>query len=524
MFNKHNIILAVLAIIFFVIYSWHGIIAPQIYNSPDETANYFFIQQFVKNGDFFSPESLNIFLNNNLHPRSILYNGFSLVPQGFIGLPLFYGILAKIFSLALLKFFTPLLAVLGALAFYGTIRKIFNQKIAFLSLLLLLIFPIYGYYSARYLYPNVPGLALFLIAVWALYAGALHKEKSFKYLFVFAPALAISLAIRPTEAFWMLPVIICGLIVHRKNIDLRKVFYALAIIFIFAIPVLKNNLFLYGSVFSSGYGLDGPVFLGIAGAVSGKNFFSGIELPFGFNILEILKNVYTILIGYFWWYSVPAIFGFVFLLFDKIKKEEKTYILSALFVSAWLIFFYGSGMLADNPNIGRLTIGDSHFRYWLPVFVLIVPFGAFFWTRILEKLKLEKILLPAVLIFIFILSFFAVYYSVDDGLQNVAGVLKNNYQVKTEVLRIVPEKGIIVTGRQDKIFFPERKVIYAEKLQDNKLIENLSRIPGAEFYYYGLGLNAGNMAETDGFLRAHGFRLERVRIFGKEVLYKIIKK
>lgn len=518
MFKKQNIIIIISAIIFFSACSWFNAITFKIFNSPDETANYFFIQQFAKNGDFFSPEPLNGFLDNNLHPRSISYNGFSLVPQGFIGLPFFYGLLAKIFGLFFIKFFTPMLAILGALAFYGIIKKIFNGKIAFYSFFLFLLFPVFWYYSARSLYPNVPYLALFLIAVWALFSGALSKGAGYRYILIFAPALAAAIAIRPIEAVWMLPIIIAAAAADRKNISAVKIFYALAIMLFLAIPVLKSNLVLYGSVFGSGYNLTGPVFGNGAAAAPDKNF-----LPFGFNVPAIVKNICKILIGYFWWYSVPAAIGFIFLFFGKIKKEEKFYILSAVAVSAWLAFFYGSGAFADNPNM-RLTLGDSHFRYWLPIFALIIPFAAVFWARLSEKLKQEKILLPAALVFTATLSLFTIYFSVDDGLASIARVLRNSYEVKSEVLALVPEKGIIITGRQDKIFFPDRRVLYAEKFLDSKLIAGISGLSGVEFYYYGLGLSNKDMAEADNFLKIRGFKLERMRIFGKEVLYKIIKK
>jgi hypothetical protein len=498
MHRKQKIAIIILAIIFFSACSWFNIITLKIFNSPDETANYFFIQQFAKNNDFFSPEPLNAFLDNNLHPRSISYNGFSLVPQGFIGLPLFYGFLAKIFGLFFLKFFTPLAAVLGALAFFGIVKKIFNEKIAFYSMFLLLLFPVYWYYSARYLYPNVPSLSLFLIAVWALLSGALAKGARREYLFIFAPALAIAIAIRPIEAVWMLPIIIAVIIARKKNIYPIKIFYAFAIMMFLAIPVLKSNLVLYGGAFGSGYNLSGPV------------------------SADAVASVHRILIGYFWWYSAPAILGFIFLFFGKIKREEKFYIFSAVAVSAWLIFFYGSGALADNPNL-RLTLGDSHFRYWLPIFVFMIPFVALFWARLAEKLKQEKILLPAALAFTAVLSLFTVYFSVDDGLSSIAKVLGSNYEIKSEVLTIVPEKGIIITGRQDKIFFPDRRVLYAEKLLADELIAEMSALPGVEFYYYGLGLNRKDMAEADSFLKTRGLKLERARIFGKEVLYKISK-
>ncbi|MFA5134043.1 MAG: glycosyltransferase family 39 protein [Patescibacteria group bacterium] len=522
--SKQKVALVILSVIFFAAYSWFGLATPNIFNSPDETANYFFISRLHINGDFFSPEPLNAFLNSSIHPRSISYNGFSLVPQGFIGLPLLYGFLSKVLGLFLIKFFTPLLAVLGALAFYGIIGKTFNHKIAFLSMLLLLLFPAYWYYSSRYLYPNVPFLAFFLIAVWALYCGALHKEKKIKYLFIFSVSAALALAIRPVESLWFIPIIIIGIVLHRKKLSITKVAASLGIMLALAAPILVNSYILYGDPLGTGYGLmqavdysSAPAGIISSGAPNGQSIF----LPYGFNAGAIAKNVYKILIKYFWWFSIPAALGFFALFFCKIKKEEKFYIIGTLAVSIWLIIYYGSGVFYDNPNMGRLSMGDSHFRYWLPVFALAMPFAASFWVRLGEKIKQEKILISSVLIFVSFLSIYAVFSGVDDGLRAVRQVLWTNYGVKMEVMKILPENSIVITGRQDKIFFPDIKVLYSEKL-DNSLILNIVKTQNP-FYYYGVGLNAEDLVKTNNFLRIYGLKLERVRIFGKEVLYKLKK-
>jgi len=462
-------------------------------------------------------------LNNIVHPRSISYNGFSLVPQGFIGLPLFYGFLSRIFGIFVLKFFTPFLAILGALAFYGLIGKAFNHKIAFLSMLFLLLFPTYWYYSSRYLYPNIPFLAFLLIALWALSSGAVHKDKSYKYLFAFALSLGISLAIRPIEALWAVPIIIIGLFFYRKNIASIKIFYALVIMFALAIPVLTNNYFMYGDPLGAGYSLSQAVDFNsvqTGGAIAKGVNNGSVLLPYGFNAAAIAKNVYKFLIEYFWWFSLPAIFGFILMVTRKMNKNEKVYIFGTLTISFWLIIFYGSGVFYDNPNMA-LSIGDSHFRYWLPIFTLMMPFVALFWVRLFKKLKQDKILLPAMLIFTAVLSVHAVYWSLDDGLLSVQKVLQSNYQVKNAVSGFVPANGVIVTGRQDKIFFPERKVIYAENGLDNKLISDISKIRDIRFFYYGLGFSRDEVVRTDNLLRLHGLKLQRIQIFGKEVLYKL---
>lgn len=526
---RTKIIIGGLAILFFILYAWFGFATleagsltgfatPEIFNSPDETANYFFIERFAKHGDFFVPESLNYFLENRVHPRSISYNGISLVSQGFIGLPLLYGWIAKICGLGIVKFITPFLAVLGALAFYGIIKKIFDKKIAVLSLILLFLFPIFWYYSSRALYPNIPFVSLLLAAGWAGVNGAFLGGAKKHYLFIFAIAFGGALIIRPIEILWTAPALLILLFIYRKEVSFIRIIYSILILSFLALPALSNNYFLYGGIFKTGYTLTEAV---KHGAQTGIIKETKIDIfPFGFHPRIIWQNVYYFLIRYFWWYSAPAFFGFLIWLFGRKTKKQKAYLLTAALSSAWLALFYGSGIFADNPNFGRFVIGDSHFRYWLPIFIFMIPFIAIFWQIISKKFK---ILLPALIIFIAALSVNSVYFSLDDGLLAVKDNLEKNHKTKLEVLKITDPKDIIITARQDKIFFPERQVLYAEKINDDKLLSGVSALNTREFYYYTIGFNTEEFVKINHALRFYGLRLKRIEIFGKEVLYKLIK-
>jgi len=519
--RKEKGVLIGLAVLFFLIYSWFGTTTAKIFNSPDETANYFYISRYVEFGDFFMPEPLNYFLGNNVHPRSISYNGYSLVPQGFIGLAWFYGFLAKFFSLGSVKFFTPILSAAGALAFFGLIRIIFNKKIALLSFLLLLLLPAHWYYSSRFLYPNIPFASFLIIAIWTLASGALKKGGKKIYTIIFALSLALSLAIRPVEIFWIAGgALILGM-VYRKDISWRRVFGALAIAIFTAIPVFASNLFLYGGVFKSGYTLKDAV-------VYGNNFFNGelgdIKnnfLPYGFHPRAVWNNFRNVFINNLWWYAAPAFLGIYLWARSRPKKEEKIYFYISLAISTWLLIFYGSGVFTDNPNI-IFTIGDSHFRYWLPVFMAWIPFAAYFFIRLLKK----KLAIASVLAACAFLSMLAVYFSPDDGLLMVKNNLLQNYKVKTAAEKLVEPNDVIITSRQDKIFFPERKILYIRDIKDFKrpeLFLNISELGGRDFYYYGIGLRAKEFFELNEMLKIYGFKMERVDIFGKEVLYKLKK-
>lgn len=520
--NKEKIFLGGAALFFLAVYLWFPLTTPAIFNSPDETANYFFITQFAQNGDFFSPEPLNYFVSGALHPRSISWNGYTLAPQGFVGLPLLYGWLAKISGLGAVKFFTPLLAILGALAFYGIVKKIFGARAAMISFILLLMFPAYWYYVSRFLYPNVPFASFLLIAAWAAMNGALHRGGAKRYLMIFSIGLAAALAIRPVEFLWVLPLMALAFVFYGKNFSWHKLFYSALIMGFIAIPILANNLFLYGNVFGSGYTLKQPI--GAVADFGGKGdggAWSAIS-PYGLHLRAIAENINHIFIKYLWWFSAAVLLGFLISFFSKKRKETDAYFTIAALLSAWLVIYYGSGNFTDNPS-GGITIGDSHFRYWLPVFIVMMPFAGVAAEKIIFRLRpfYKNIFGAAGLFLAVVFSVYAAIFSQDDGLLAVKNNLKNSYEVKTAVMDIVGPDGIIITGRQDKIFFPERRVLYAQKIADPQLFYNLKKLKNKNFYIYAIGPTTEEFYTLGNIARVYGFELKRIAIFGKEVLYKL---
>lgn len=521
--SKEKLFLGGAALFFLAAYLWFPFAAPPIFNSPDETANYFFTRQLAESGDFFSSEPLNFFLSGAVRPRSISWNGYTLAPQGFVGLPLLYGWFARIFGTAVVKFFTPALAILGALAFYNLIKKIFNRRVAAVSFILLLSFPVYWYYASRYFYSNVPFVSFLIIAAWAAVSGALHKNGALRHLVIFCAAFSAALALRPNEAVWILPVLALNLWIFRHGISGKKIFYSVLMMGFAALPVLSATLFFYGNIFGSGYTLDGAVDIGPSAAVASGAAWGEI-LAYGFHPAAIIKNVYGIFIKYFWQYSTPALIGFLIFLFGKKRAGERSYVISAVLSVAWLIAVYGSGVFLDNPN-GGLTFGDSHFRYWLPVFIFMLPLIGIAADKIIFRLRpvMKFIAFLASFAFVAIMSVYLVFFSRDDGLLAVKENLEKNYAAKEAVLKITGPDDVVITGRQDKIFFPERRVLYTQKIADPQLFFSLKKLKNKNFYIYAIGPTAEEFYTMNNITRIYGFRLTRVAIFGKEVLYKLEK-
>ncbi|MCK5459773.1 glycosyltransferase family 39 protein, partial [Candidatus Parcubacteria bacterium] len=163
--NWQIVSLSILAGIFLFVYSFLSIATQNEnskFNSPDETANYFFAKRFAETGKISYFEPLNLEAGDIIRPRSAQSMDGKIAPTSFLGIILLYGFIAKIFGVWIIPFLTPFLAIIGVLFFYKLIKKIFDKNIAFFSSLFLLFCPAFWYYSEKSMYHNI-GFVVFLI-------------------------------------------------------------------------------------------------------------------------------------------------------------------------------------------------------------------------------------------------------------------------------------------------------------------------------------------------------------------------
>jgi len=127
----------------------------QRFDWPDEVSNFYFSSNFAKTSELAVAEPLNAVAQQQIHPRSFNVANGSILPGGFLGLPLLYGILAKIFTTHAIIYFTPIFSIIGALAFFGILRRLFELRTAKLAAVLMLMHPGWWYYSVTTMLPNV---------------------------------------------------------------------------------------------------------------------------------------------------------------------------------------------------------------------------------------------------------------------------------------------------------------------------------------------------------------------------------
>ncbi|MEK9158435.1 MAG: hypothetical protein AAB673_00325, partial [Patescibacteria group bacterium] len=176
-----------------------------------------------------------------------------------------------------------------------------------------------------------------------------------------------------------------------------------------------------------------------------------------------------------------------------------------IFVSIYLLTYYGSWLFYDNLN-QQFSIGSSHVRYFLPIFVLALPLVAGFLLWLWGRGPIVK---SAVAILFLVMSTTA-YLSVFaqfEGLSTVKNTVKA-YQIWQERVYSLTEKdAVILTRYADKYIFPGRRVIVGwDNTERKQAIVNIIKDNKA-VYYYDFKLTQAVGGEINNFLSAAEARL-----------------
>jgi len=529
--------------------------------SPDENANYIFSKLYKETGNLYFFEKYNLIADDIIIPRSYFSWQGVVKPVSFLGMIIIYGKIASIFGLGVIPFLTSFFAAIALFFYYLIIKKILGNKVGFISFLLLFSFPVFIYYSTRSMFHNILFLSFIIIAVYFL-INLLEKrpikknnfllknisleqknnyfKKLFKFDFVYSAlaGLFIGLAIgtRASELIWLVPAGLILLILKYKKLSFFRLAIFFSFIFLALMPIFYNNQVLYNSPFYGGYYEMNKSIEGISQASSGmfKSFFTGhfneiknlaksifdTIFYFGFHPRQSLNMFNEYCLKMFWWILGPAILGLLYLFFKQKNNFKKImpYGISWLVLSSILIIYYGSWKFVDNPDPTRFTIGNSYTRYWLPIYIGVLPFTAIFvqnFSKLISWIKNKKIfnflscfLKISLVIIIMILSFKFVYSGSEEGLKYYFNKTRVAKQEVSVLLEITEDNSVIITEYHDKFLFPERKVIVG-KFNDNKMnlqYYNLSKyIP---VYYYNFTLPENDLEYLNN---------RRLKEFGMEI-------
>ncbi|OIO52598.1 hypothetical protein COY93_03750 [Candidatus Uhrbacteria bacterium CG_4_10_14_0_8_um_filter_58_22] len=550
---RKNLLLTVsglaLAVIFFFAYSFLGLSVPNVYNSPDENANAVFARQFAADGRLYRVDELNLRtgLEGLVHPRSVRVVGGFQVPGGFLGLPVMFGLAIRVFGSASLPFVTPVLALLGALAWGCLLGWLFGRRVGMFGGLLLLVNPVWWYWAARSLMPNVAFCSLLLLAVtfvvWAPFFRVAERRcrDGWRLLRQADGALAgmflgLALAVRPVELYWIVLAVMVLAVVYRRSIPWSRVAVAGAFCLLTLAPFLILNQSLYGHWLMSGYG---DVGVGVSETTQGG---LGARLlgplrpwlfPLGFVPRLALANFWTYGVKFFWWWSALSVLSGAYLLLRRRNRtcsversrRIRSFLIVAAAVTGWLILFYGSWPVQDNPDPSAVTVGSSYLRYWLPTFVLsTAPLAAAFDCLLSRRFSWwRSAAVWTMLLATAVVSAAAVFGSAQEGLSAVRSSLVGYRSDVRTVLSLTGSDALIIVDRADKTIYPYRSVI--SPLRSEQTYEALPVAAAARpLYYYGLTFP---LKDLDWFranrLVPHGLDMEAVQELGQNTLYRIFR-
>ena len=544
------------------------------WTSPDETANYVFSKYYSQENKLSITENYNLIAKDIMRPRSFRSDNGEIKPVSFLGIILVYGTIAKIFSYRIIPFLTPFFGAIGLIFFYLLNKKLFSKENAFLSVFVLAFFPPYVYYTVRSMFHNVLFVVFLIIGLYFSVRMVEKMETETKktllngLLYSALGGLFVGLAVvtRTSELMWILPVLLIILVFNLKKIGIYKLLVFLIFLFVSLSPVLHYNKVLYGAPLSGGYSEmnssiqnlkdsgakmlkttvtgDFKKYSGIVNEVKKTLFYFGIHPRQSFHMF---KYYFVQMFGWLFWVGLAGITLFA-IKYKKSKKRHWVYLFSWLVLSFILIIYYGSWTFYDNPDPRSHTIGNSYTRYWLPVYLGIIPFFVYFVsqiTRIVGKFlasKKEKInnkffhlyISKAFLansfraIIVILIFFWSANFLLAGSEEGLVFLYQKSLKTKSEwqsLIKLTESNSVLITRYHDKLVFPERKVIVGDFNDKNMNIIYADLAGRLPVYYYNFSLRKIDIKYlNDKKFKELGIQIKEVKkITNDFTLYKIVK-
>ncbi|MBI4215532.1 MAG: glycosyltransferase family 39 protein [Parcubacteria group bacterium] len=479
--------LALLILAAFLTYSHLYRASGDHFNSPDEAAVYFFTNLLSNESTLKYSEPLNQSVEGQIHPRSMLSVNNYLVPITFPGILVILGLFAKLTSIQWSIYLIPMLSAIAPLLYYSLIRRLFDSKIAWISAFLFYLHPAFIYYSNRNFLPNVLFLDLFIIGLWFLWrAWADEYWKQNLFALLGGLMLALALWVRAFEIIWVIPFIAILLInpltSFSKGAKLWYAFIPAAVIFGLFLLVNQN---LYGHVLSTGYYLVNAPRALPENQAAQSTIDQGTETWLDWTIegiQNIASHFYYYYLFIFFWLSIPLILGIILARKEWGSPNQKIYFWLFIAVSLILIIFYGNWNFYDNINKDHISIGNSYTRYFLPSYILALPFIALFLLKISQGKRLYLALWSTAII---VPSLMITFHS-EEGLNVIKNHLQDYEKQRSIVIDATPPNAVILCERCDKIFFPDRKIMIVEDSNRTRWTETAKTLTNHDvpLYFY----------------------------------------
>ena len=430
---------------------WNG--GPsRIFESPDANVNYHFAVRLAQGLPLGVPSTISQ-MTEYITPRSAAVHAGLIVPSGFVGLIALYGFLSSFTSINLIPYWTLVFALLGLMHFYWLLKRVFSPQMAWWSVFICMVHPAWLYYTQRSLLPNVLFVSLLLMSSYYIYQIS-QRRRLWDYVGA-GLALSAAVMVRPSEAIWIAVAVISFVVIERRRLFLK---YIVATV-VSAIPAVVILLFAVMGQWSLLWGggnqllHQNPVSL----------WQTGITLlfPFGFHP----RLIWWVIERYVIWWQLPflvlALIGAASFRQNFREQRHRHYCWLTVFVATFLLCYYGSWLVQDNPVAGATTIGTSYIRYLLPLFTLLSPFVAWAIIGLTRQLapQYQKIFTVSIVGLLLIISVQRVLAEPQEGWLQQRRDLHSYERVLALTKRVVTPDTIIMTQKGDKYLWPTFAVI-----------------------------------------------------------------
>lgn len=449
-----------------------------VFNSPDANANYYFARSvFEGKGLGMELPTPPTSAHQYLFTRSTRVVQNTVVPSGFTGIVLLYGFASRLFFLDLLVFWTIVAACAGMWAFYRMVSQFFSYQAGFLSIFLLAVHPAWWYYTNDSLLPNVLFVSFLFIAFSAIYKIVRSPIARWYEYGAVGAFLGIAFLVRSIEFIWILPILIFIAWKYRHVLQIRMVFAAIATaIFIIAMSVWYISL-------------SSPLTMPFGYMVQGVRVTSaaGFGSPFAFHPRLILTNAWNYLMLLFWPYSLLTVISLFFL--SRVDYAKLKILLYALvYIATALLLMYGSWRIVDSPDPNQVTIGTSYVRYFLPLYILMIPVFATGYSAMQKKLNtmVSRIVSGGTFFLLIVFMFVTAVVGSSESIVSKYYTLRTYDDVAGWILNSTPDNSVIIANKSDKYIWPHRLVVSSFSSPDAvRALGELRDTEGRPLYYVG---------------------------------------
>lgn len=405
---------------------------------------------------------------------------------------------------------------------YKLSKMIFNKKVAFIFIILLICFSSIIYWSTLFI-NDISALTFFVISLF--YFFRFKKEGSNKFMILFILFFFFSGFLRYSYFLFSFPLIFSFLYNNKKK-DFLKIILLIVLFICFIFSLLYFHFHYYQSIF-------GPVGDSSNLILLSPNIQKSIQLPVHslsdkisnfFNFEFFVNNFKLYLLDSYLLISILAFLSIFPILIKKSKIQIDFLILAIGIILIEILLYMGKEW---SGYASRFLMVSGYTRYLIPLYFIILLFSA---NSINYYKKFFNKRFKLIVLFLFLTSFFI--FNLSVSFMQIDANLKVGSETSNidRIIDQTPENSVIFANYYDKYIFPKRMTaVYSTFDKEIRIEETFNTIEmliskNHQIYF----INEDNLKDYDNFklkedyfpyFEDHGLRIEEVNNF----IYKITK-